>query len=61
MLKSCFENWTFRYLPGLLSRLHCAHIKIVWEDFKKLRDGGLDSAMHHSECRGDLYPCKETP
>lgn len=41
MLQSCFENWTFRYLPGLLSRLYCAHIKIVWEDLEKLRGGEL--------------------
>lgn len=41
MLQSCFENWTFRYLPGLLSRLYCAHIKIVLEDLEKLRDGEL--------------------
>lgn len=41
MLKSCFENWTFGYLPGLLSRLYCTRNKIVWENLGKLNDGGL--------------------
>jgi len=41
MLKSCFENWTFGYLPGLLSRLYCTRSEIVWENLEKLNDGGL--------------------
>lgn len=59
MLKSCFENWTFGYLPGLLSRLYCTCIKIVWENLEKLNDGGLMPGLccaPISKGRGNLQP-----
>lgn len=61
MLKSCFENWIFGYLPGLCSRLYCTRNKIVWENLEKLNDGGLLPGLlceqkNHPNCRGISYP-----